>query len=619
MQTKQMATDIELIASMGLDVSDYKHFRTDWRLIGGGHLIPSKTYSDQPFIVQTDDGAWLCVMTTGVGREGEGGQHVISLRSTDQGKTWSDLIEVENPSPIEASYAVLLKVPSGRIYCFYNHNTDNIRKIIAAKPAYPDGFCRRVDSVGYYVFKYSDDHGRSWSNKRYAVNVREMEIDRKNPYQGKIRFFWNVGKPFTHNGCAYISLHKVGSIGKGFFTQSEGVLLKSDNILTECDPDKIRWQTLPDGDIGLRTPPGGGPISEEQSYSVLSDGSFFCVYRSADGYPVCCYSRDGGHTWLEPRYMTYTCQGKRIKNPRAANFAWKCSNGKYLYWFHNHSGRDYENRNPVWICCGMEKPTPEGLMIEWSQPEILLYTDDPFVRLSYPDLVEENGKFFVTETDKNTARSHQIDPNFITTLFQFNSIQSVAQEGLVLDITRAAQNSTAVACPRLPKFLLRNLEAYDYGRLDMRTGVSLDFCLKLDTLRSGQILLDNRTSCGRGFCVTTDENENVRITLCDGMSESSWSSDPGTLKADHLHHISIILDGGPKLISFVIDDRFCDGGNHRQFGWGRFSPNLYDINGSEELTIGRDVDGAVQSIRLYDRAIMTAEAVGNFRAMLKNL
>ncbi len=614
-----MTLDIEMIASMGLDACDYSKITDDWRLVDNGNTIPSKTYSDQPYIIKTDDRAWLCVMTTGSGREGEGGQHTISLRSTDQGKTWSQIVEVEEPSRIEASYAVLLKSNTGRIYCFYNHNTDDIRQIIADKQAYPDGLCRRVDSLGYFVFKYSDDHGRSWSKKRYVVDVRETEIDRQNPYNGKIKFFWNVGKPFTYNGCAFVSIHKVGSIGKGFFTRSEGFLLKSDNILTETDPENIRWETLPDGDVGLRTPAGGGPISEEQSYSVMSDGSFFCVYRTADGHPVCAYSRDGGHNWTPPQYMTYTPGGRKIKHPRAANFAWKCSNGKYLYWFHNHGGKDYENRNPVWVCCGIEKSTPKGLMIEWSQPEILLYGDDPFVRYSYPDMIEENGEFFVTETDKYIAKSHKIDAGFLNKLFGFNQTDTIAREGLVVDIARTAKNPAQISMPKLPKFLLRNLNAFDYGKFNTRNGVSLDFCVNLTSLRPHQNLLDNRTACGRGFCVTTGENENIKITLNDGVSQSCWSSEQGTLKNNHLHHISIIIDAGPKVIFFVIDGRFCDGGQYRQFGWGRFSSELYEINGSEVLTIGKDVEGSVATVRIYDRAIMTTEAVGNFRATLKNI
>ena len=39
----------------------------DWRNIDHGDIIPDEAYSDQPYVVQTDDGAWLCIMTTGAG------------------------------------------------------------------------------------------------------------------------------------------------------------------------------------------------------------------------------------------------------------------------------------------------------------------------------------------------------------------------------------------------------------------------------------------------------------------------------------------------------------------------------------------------------------------------
>src|ERR1051326_5503891 len=103
----------------------------DSRLITAGSIIPDEGYSDQPYIVKTNDGAWLCVITTGPGVEGAGGQHVVARRSTDQGKTWSAAVDIELSKGPESSYAVLLKIPSGRVYVFYNHNTDNIREVIA--------------------------------------------------------------------------------------------------------------------------------------------------------------------------------------------------------------------------------------------------------------------------------------------------------------------------------------------------------------------------------------------------------------------------------------------------------------------------------------------------------
>lgn len=587
----------------------------DPRHIANGWEIPTDSYSDQPYIVQTDDGAWLCCVTTGAGHEGAPGQHVTTMRSTDQGRTWSTPVPVEPPGGPEASYAVMLKVPSGRVYIFYNHNTDRVREV---KRHDGKGAFTRVDSLGHFVCKYSDDHGKSWSAERYEIPVREFACDRENVYGGALRFFWNVGKPFTHDGAAFVSLHKVGKMGEGFFAQSEGVLLRSDNILTETDPAKLNWETLPDGDVGLRTPPGGGPVSEEQSYCVLSDGSFYCVYRSIDGYPVETYSRDGGHTWTTPRYKRFA-DGRLMKHPRAANFAWKCGNGKYLYWFHNHGGRfigenpnalniAYDDRNPVWLCGGEEVDTPDGREIRWTQPEIVLYDDDPFVRMSYPDLVEEGERYFLTETQKHVARVHELEPRLLEGLWGQFENASVATEGLLLEVRQPVPGG--ISLPRLPELLTRDNARPDYGTKDLRAGFAVDVWLQLPSLEAGQPLLDARDETGHGWALTTTDRDAVRITLNDGRTENSWDCDPGLLTAGTLHHVVAIVDGGPKLVLFVVDGRLCDGGDHRQFGWGRFSPNLRDVNGAGQLTIGR----AVRGLRVYGRALRVSEAIGNYKA-----
>jgi hypothetical protein len=601
------------LAAMGLDTDKIPQPRDDWRHIDKGMEIPTQSYADQPYVVRTDDGAWLCVMTTGVKCEGQKGQHVITVRSTDQGKSWSQPIALEPSDGVEASYAVLLKAPGGRIYCFYNHNTDDIREVKCDEGTFVNGMCQRVDSLGYFVFKYSDDHGKSWSKKRYNIDVREMEIDRKNVYGGKIRFFWNVGKPFIHNGAAFVSLHKCGGFGEGFFTSNEGVLLKSDNLLTETDPEKINWQTLPDGEIGLRTPPGGGPISSEQSYSVMSDGSFFVVYRCKDGHPVCSYSRDGGHNWSAPEYMPYTPGGKKIKHPRAANFAWKCSNGRYLYWFHNHGGKNYEDRNPVWMLCGREISTPEGLKIEWSQPEIVLYHDDFMIRMSYPDMIEQDGKFYLTETEKSIARTHIINDKFLDILFRFDSVKESIKEGLIFSRTGDAVSGKC-DLPQLPQLLVRDMFDPSYKTLDLRTGITLDIWFSADRLIPGQILLDNRDKDNIGFCVSVAEKGTLELKLHDGRTTCCWLSDENAVQAGKQHHVGIVIDGGPKIISFIIDGQFCDGGNQRQFGWGRYSPNLKTLSGSESISIAPDFSGKINSVKIYDRALMSTEIVSNYRA-----
>lgn len=593
----------------------------DPRLLSQGWIIPSEGYSDQPYIVQADDGAWVCIVTTGKGREGAQGQHVVSLRSTDQGRTWEDIVPIEPADGPEASYGVLLKVPGGRLYAFYNHNTDRVTEVKREDGKEP---YKRVDCVGHYVFKYSDDHGRTWSAQRYDIPVREFECDRTNVYGGKERFFWNVGMPIIVGPTAFLTLHKVGAMGEGFYAQSEGAVLASKNILTERDPAKITFETLPDGDIGLRPPPGGGRIAEEQNLVALSDGSLFCVYRTVAGWPATAYSRDHGHTWTAPAFMTYAPGGPRVKHPRAANFAWRTGNGKFLYWFHNHggpaigrmsadfsgnAGSPYNDRNPAWLMAGTERDTPQGKVIVWSQPEIILYDDDPFIRMSYPNLVEQDGRFYVTETQKNLGRVHEIPAAIIDGLFTQPDNRRVAQDGLALDL-RAGQALPAVAAmPVLPLFHLRDSSRSDYGGKDLRAGFSLDFWFKLDSLAAGQALLDSRDATGKGILVATTEAGTVRITLNDGRAESSWTCDPGVVQAGQKQHMVITVDGGPKIITFVVNGVLNDGGDARQFGWGRYSPTLREPNGAEKVKLSP----ALLSLRVYLRALRTSEAVGNFQ------
>jgi len=590
---------------------------SDWRHILRGKALPigkagGYLYADQPYIVEADDGAWVCVATTGKAHEGESGQHVVSLRSSDGGATWSKPTAVEPPDGPEASYAVLLKAKTGRLFVFYNHNTDNMREVKCAIPLDPeDGEfgvgdrCKRVDSLGYFVFKYSDDHGQTWSDKRYPINVRELEIDRENVYGGKTRFFWNVGRAFCHEDIAYVPLIKVGGFGPGFFVRNEGCLLASDNLQTEPDPEKIRFETLPDGEVGLRSPPGGGAIASEQSYSVLSDGSFFVVYRTVDGHPAHAYSRDNGRTWSEPRYMAYS-DGRLIKNPRAANFAWKHSSGYYLYWFNNHGGRNYEDRNPTWLCAGKEIETDAGLRIAWSQPEIVLYSDIVHQRMSYPDMIERDGKTYLTETEKEYARIHQIDPGFLKKLLgQFESHGGqLAPEDTALRIETLTDN--AYPAPEFPNLstVVRGWQALTAS--EGRCGVTFAFWISPEENEAGT-LCHNLDDKGRGFKIALIEDGRIRISIADAQCHSAWQSDRGLLRAGAWNHVAITIDGGPKIISFVINGQFNDGSTERQFGFGRIHPALSSINAAKTITFADSLLHRLRSFRIYTRALLTCD------------
>jgi hypothetical protein len=99
--------------------------------------------------------------------------------------------------------------------------------------------------------------------------------------------------------------------------------------------------------------------------------------------------------------------------------------------------------------------------------------------------------------------------------------------------------------------------------------------------------------------------------LHDGRCDSRWDSDPGLLEVNRRHHLTAIVDGGPKIIAFVVDGRLCDGGQARQFGWGRFNPHYRGAAGETTLRIGPSVQGEVLAVRLFGRALRVSEAIGH--------
>jgi len=262
----------------------------DPRNITTGLAIPDESYCDQPYVVITQDGNWLCTLTTGSGHEGQGGQHVVSTISSDRGKTWSQLVDIEPGDGPEASWVVPLLAPSGRVYVFYDYNGDRVDRL-------PGGTKKiRADTIGWYCYKYSDDHGRSWSERRYRLPMRVTACDRANNWQGKVQIFWGIDKPKVTGGSVLFAFTK---LGRFMLDNGEGWLYRSDNLLTETDVEKIRWELLPDGEHGIRKDEFGS-VQEEHNQVPIDDDRLYLVYRTKTGYPCHSYSDDRGHTCTTP-------------------------------------------------------------------------------------------------------------------------------------------------------------------------------------------------------------------------------------------------------------------------------------------------------------------------------
>src|SRR5262249_15462777 len=268
---------------------------------------------------------------------------------------------------------------------------------------------------------------------------------------------------------------------------------RSDNLLIEKDPGKIRWDLWPEGEHGIRAAQFGS-IQEEHSLVQVADKRLYCVYRTTNGFPCHTYSSDGGRSWDKPQPMTYTPGGRQIKTPRACPMLWRTKEGKFLFWFHHHGGKTFRGRNPVWISGGVER---DG-RIHWSQPEVLLYGPVGKAEMSYPDLIEQDGRVWFTETDKSVARAHEVDPRFLEGLWQQGKTRTVAAAGRVLDLVGEGLRA-------------REVELAKRWNLRTSSGLTLDFWVRFKDLSGGQILLDNRGPDGRGTVLRTTPEGTIRV------------------------------------------------------------------------------------------------------------
>ncbi len=553
----------------------------DLRNVETGLVMPSLKYADQPYVVVTKTGRWVCVLTTGQGHEGAGGQHVASAFSDDRGKTWSKLVAIESPKGSSASWACPLLTKSGRIYAFYTYNGDNVH-------------LGRNDTHGWYAFKYSDDDGRTWSKQRYRLPMRTTACDTIRRNGKVVHHFWGICKPIIAGETVYFSFTK---LGKYFLGNGEGWLFRSDNILTEKDPTKIHWEMLPKGDAGIKHPEFGS-VQEEHNLAAMSKpGHMACVYRTTKGFCAISYTRNGGETWSKPKPMRYSPRGRIIRHSRACPKIWRCGNGKFLFWCHQHGGTNYNDRNPVWLCGGVEVDGE----IRWSQPEILLYHDNPKKRMSYPDLIEIKGRYWVTETEKAVARVHEIDPSLLAGLWSQFDCKTETKRGLVLDLS-GKQIADGAIMPKL-------------GDLSKRAGFTIEMTLRLADLKGPSVILDSRIAGkGKGITVTKTKDGTMALAFSDGTRSGAWSIDKGLLKPGRLHHVVFIVDGGPGVVSCVVDGEFCDGTTHRrQFGWGRFDRKIGSVGGGK-IRFGSDSGVKLVRLRIYDRYLRTSEAIANFHA-----
>jgi hypothetical protein len=569
----------------------------DPRHIANGHEIHTSGYIDMPYIITLGDGTWLCTYTTGKLEEGLDGQHIAASRSTDMGQTWSAPVAIEPAMGPAASWAMPYLSDFGRVYVFYNYNGDEVNELKGEKI--------RNDILGWYCFKYSDDGGLTWS-KRYRLPLRKTACDLANDWQGKVQIFWGIGKPITVGGAMMLGFTK---LGKYMLDNGEGWFFRCANINIERNPEHLQWELLPDGEHGLRNPDFGS-VQEEHSLVPMSNGGLCCIFRTQTGFLAEAYSQDGGRTWTLPRPARYA-DGRPVKTSRACPKVWRCANGKYLLWFHNHSGDHFSSRNPAWLAGGVEVNGE----IQWSQPEIVLYGDDHSYesgRFSYPDLVEVDGRYWVTETNKLKARLHELPKAMLN--FLWYQLDPVGRPPLAVNRPPVMQFSEEdLKAEKLP---ISGFPKHPEGGFVLlnamrdTAGLTIEMTVQPKDFSHGRVLLDTRNDLGSGLYIQTTGYRQLELNLCNTETCETWTTDPGLLDVVRPHNVTLIVDNGPDIILCVVDGQLCDGGTSRQYGWRHYSPflNMVLTNKKKEMRI---LPEEMKSLKFYDRALSVSEAVEN--------
>jgi hypothetical protein len=223
--------------------------------------------------------------------------------------------------------------------------------------------------------------------------------------------------------------------------------------------------------------------------------------------------------------------------------------------------------------------------------------------MSYPDFIED-GETYITETQKKIARTHKIDPVFFQKIT--GQCKLDIEDSLICKYHKDAgdENPQKIKLPKFPDF--SEFLGYENITLDLRRGFS--FIMQLNWQGKATVLFDSRLASGEGMRIRVNEEAQIELIMNDGRTECCWQCDPEQLVEGKMQHVAIIVDGGPKIISYIIDGKFNDGGSHRQFGWGHYNSDLCHVNGRKTA----EVNSCIGRLKIYNRALLTCEAVHDF-------
>jgi hypothetical protein len=146
-------------------------------------------------------------------------------------------------------------------------------------------------------------------------------------------------------------------------------------------------------------------------------------------------------------------------------------------------------------------------------------------------------------------------------------------------------------------------------------GFSLELHLRVSSGETVGTLLEAGDLERRGWRVSAEQGGRLRMELVDGRHRSQHASDPGLLVQGD-HHVVITVDGGPKIVTYIIEGVPNDGGRDRESGWARFDQNIRQVPGGFDVQVSRVSAVEVVELRIHGRPLRNFEAIENFRATL---
>ncbi len=122
----------------------------------------------------------------------------------------------------------------------------------------------------------------------------------------------------------------------------------------------------------------------------------------------------------------------------------------------------------------------------------------------------------------------------------------------------------------------------------------------------------------KGYKISVTPAGEIELMLTDGFEIAfSFATHTGVNSgiwdgSDHV--VTFIVDGGPRVASVVVDELLDDGGETAVQGWAFHPRGLGEIGGSS-VRLAPEFGGTLSRFVLYDRALLTTEAIAAARAL----